>query len=764
MRTPLGCCRRIGVLAAFFCVPVMAQAQEPSPNSPNAIWQTQFQQPAAIQPRERKTAPEKPSSNQYRMTLPNELFGNVNQINQLAPHRRKLAQSPAANAVFGAEAKGRVSSDVGDLLRKSISSHGVSTQDRTPIVTDTRIRGQKAGQVLASGSYWSPVRADLDTMMNKIDSRLIQDVILIKGPYSTRYGPGFRFVDFDLIETPRYETYQTHGATSFDYDSNGEQAYGRQSLWGGAENWGFRVSYGHRTGTDYETGNGRDIPSSYKSRDLFVAFGWDKSPNEHFEFNYLRLDQTDLEFPGLVYDIDFLVTNGYELKYVNTSPWIGDRVDSEIWYNETRFEGDTLNSGKASQIPSLSTTLFSPSGTDGFAITDAEGSSLGYRLETTFGLPNTNQTSFGVDITHLRQHLNDIEPLIPDPNDNNFPIPPSASTDVGLYWEEIAPLTENLTVTAGARVDFVSTQADNNVPGVPTTISDSLDVDSLGRDFLLWSAFLTAEYQINEAWSMTFGGGHGERPPTLTELYANSSFIGSLQPGLTALIGDPSLEEERMTQIDFGLQGNYENARFGAHGYFSWIDDMITYDLLSPAGGAGGLGGFPQAAQYLNTDKAVLAGFETYAELDIEPWLTTFGKISYVEGRDLSRDAESRFGGGGRSGILGRNHESLPGITPLETRLGLRFRDPSPAKTWGLEVSARIVDDQDRIAASLEEIETPGFTTYDIRFYKKRGPWLFTAGVENFTDKNYREHLDYRSGRGVFRPGINFYSGLELTY
>ena len=174
MRTPLGCCRRIGVLAAFFCVPVMAQAQEPSPNSPNAIWQTQFQQPAAILPRERKTAPEKSSSNQYRMTLPNELFGNVNQINQLAPHRRKLAQSPAANAVFGAEAKGRVSSDVGDLLRKSISSHGVSTQDRTPIVTDTRIRGQKAGQVLASGSYWSPVRADLDTMMNKIDSRLIQ--------------------------------------------------------------------------------------------------------------------------------------------------------------------------------------------------------------------------------------------------------------------------------------------------------------------------------------------------------------------------------------------------------------------------------------------------------------------------------------------------------------------------------------------------------------------------------------------------------------
>lgn len=122
-----------------------------------------------------------------------------------------------------------------------------------------------------------------------------------------------------------------------------------------------------------------------------------------------------------------------------------------------------------------------------------------------------------------------------------------------------------------------------------------------------------------------------------------------------------------------------------------------------------------------------------------------------------------RFAAGGRSGLLGRNHESLPGTTPLETRLGLKFRDPSPQQTWGVEPSARIVDNQDQIATSLLEIETPGFTTFDVRCFKRHGPWLLTAGIENFMDKNYREHLDYRSGRGVFWPGINFYSGVELT-
>ena len=57
--------------------------------------------------------------------------------------------------------------------------------------------------------------------------------------------------------------------------------------------------------------------------------------------------------------------------------------------------------------------------------------------------------------------------------------------------------------------------------------------------------------------------------------------------------------------------------------------------------------------------------------------------------------------------------------------------------------------------------------------------WLLTAGVENFGDKNYREHLDLRTGTfpltnpvtgqvevgpGLLQPGVNFYFGAQLTY
>jgi iron complex outermembrane recepter protein len=691
----------------------------------------------------------------------NKLFGEVSQLNDLPPDRAAQAQSPAADAVFGPEATGRKTADVGDLLKRSKSAHGVSIQHRTPITSETRVRGQRVGQVLASGSYWAPARMDLDTMMDKIDSRLIENAILVKGPYATRYGPGFRFVDLDFIHSPRYQDYsQVHGLTSANFGTNGDQWSGRQSLWGGSYDYGFHVSYGHRTGNDYTTGAGFELPTSYNSRDLFVALGKDISPYETVEVNLLRLDQTNTEFPGLVYDLDLLTTDGYELTYTHTAPAFADQFTAEFWYNRTRFEGNTLRPGKNRQIPTLRFDLFSPSGLDGFAITDGDAMSAGYRLESTIFASTfwgPRDFKIGTDIIYLNQELNDIEPLRP-PDDNNFPIPRSDSVDIGLYVENIDQIGERWTVTSGARIDGVFTDARDTVDGVPTPISVLKD-SSLDQNFTLGAAYLTGKYKVSQFWTCDLGVGAAMRPPTLTELYAENSFIGSLQRGLTFLEGDPQLDSEKMFQFDVGAHYDDEVVRFGAFGYGSWIYDYITYDLVAPAG----VGGFPQGAAFVNTDLATLAGCEAYGQYDVNEMLTVFGNVNYLDGRDRSRNDPSRLYGGLRSGVF-LEKEPLPGISPLESRLGFLIQEPSPEHRWGIEFSARIVDNQDRIATTLEEIATPGFTTFDIRTYARVNQWLFTAGVENLSDKFYREHLDYNSGLGVFRPGINFYTGAQITY
>ena len=111
-------------------------------------------------------------------------------------------------------------------------------------------------------------------------------------------------------------------------------------------------------------------------------------------------------------------------------------------------------------------------------------------------------------------------------------------------------------------------------------------------------------------------------------------------------------------------------------------------------------------------------------------------------------------------------------MPPLESRLGLRIHEAIVNPRWNAELSVRIVDNQDRVASSLLEGPTPGFTVWDLRaFWQVNKSILLLAGIENFTDKSYREYLDFRptsfarfDAVGVRHPGISFYFGTEVMY
>ena len=666
---------------------------------------------------------------------------------------------PATDIVPGAEATKLRSLDVGGFVSQSSHTDGVVAHKRTTVANDVRIRGSRAGQNIGAGSLWNPGRQDLDTALNKIFAYNIDQLAVIKGPYSVRYGPGFNFVDMQFLKAPigTDETHSWCGVTSFDYETNGEVFYGRQHVWGGDDTWGVRVNYGHGTGNDYEDGSSFQIPASFKSRDLFVSIGHQMSDDRHVEFSYIRLDQTDVEFPGLVYDIDFLVTDGFELEYNDTSGTYADRVFAEYWHNRTRFEGSTLRAAKNRQIPQLQTTFFSLDGVSGYAVTDVDGSSTGGRWMWSWDVTDAEFT-VGTDFTYVDQTLNDIEPELP-PTDNNFPIPHSNAWDIGFFTDYTEQVASDWVVSLGARADIMQTRSSEFTEGVPVPASILKEAE-LDQDFTMWSAYLTSRKELSPVWSLDAGCGFSQRPPTLTELYADQSFIGSLQQGLTFVDGDPLLKSEKLRQIDLGLNWNYDRFRGRLAGFYSWIEDYITYDLTTPADPEFGL---VNGVVFVNTDLATLSGFELNAEYDHTRCLSYFGRLSFVEGRDHTREKGARqLGGLLRSGEFGEE-EPLPGISPMEAIVGLSLHPV--ANLWGIDFSARIVSNQDRVATTLQEIDTPGFTTYDIRsFWRLTDRMVLYAGVENLTDKFYREHLDYLSGLGVTRRGVSGYFGLDVNF
>ena len=184
---------------------------------------------------------------------------------------------------------------------------------------------------------------------------------------------------------------------------------------------------------------------------------------------------------------------------------------------------------------------------------------------------------------------------------------------------------------------------------------------------------------------------------------------------------------------------------------------------------------------------ATLGGADFLCEYDATEQLTPFATLQYVRGTDRTRNGNfatleavqgapaQRVPGVSRgffSGIMGGAQEALPGIAPLESRVGIRYHNRQDERPWTIEFSARIVDDQSRVATSLGERPTGGFTTFDLRgFWQVRERFSLIGGVENLFDRNYREHLDFRSRPGGFnngltmlQPGISFYLGSVLDY
>ncbi len=389
------------VLASAATEPAATNAAETVPLEARlaSTSRAQPQQPILTRP-SFTTSIEMPSAARER-TL--DLFGATSFVqSEMGRDLFARSRAPSTDIISGVEAKARATTDVGSLLGKSPTSLGTAVQKRTPIVSDPRVRGSRIGQLAASGSHWVPARIDLDTPVNKIDSRLINNVSVIGGPYSVLYGPGLDFVDIELIQSPRFQNgFEGHGTTGFDFSANGDQWSGLQRLWGGGSDWGFAASYGHRTGNDYRAGSGVDIASSYNSRDVFVTLGKDLCEDDSVEFSFLRLDQTGVEFPGYVFDMDYLVADAFELGYEIRNKPLFDRLDLQTWYNSTRFRGDSQNPSKRQEFPILDFL-----GYEGY--TQADTMSTGFTVASTWGMVGDPQLTAGTDLRFVRQNLDEV--------------------------------------------------------------------------------------------------------------------------------------------------------------------------------------------------------------------------------------------------------------------------------------------------------------------------------------------------------------------
>lgn len=700
----------------------------------------------------------------------------------MTPDRGSQVQAGATTVVQGSQSEVRATTDAGDLLGRSNSAPGVYVQRRNPIITSPYIRGYGVGQYITqmNGAYWFPARQDLDTALSKIDSASIQDVIVIKGPFSAMYGPGFAFFDVQTKATPRYQNGRTvEVASSYTYQSNGNAWYSRQAAAGGSANYGWRIGYGIRTGNDYYVGDagktafaatsGR-IPSSYRSQVLDAAVGADLGADSSIETTLLHIDQADVELPGSYFDIQALASNAITSKVTLTDRAFYDSLTFTTYFNETRLTGDNSNGSKLIQVPTPLASVGLPPPLYSFGLrTGAEQRSAGYRTAVSWGDPDWHQVTVGTDFRYTFSKVADLDRLQDPLQTRSFsrPIPLTRGTNVGIFEETRLQLTDPWSVKMGGRLDWSHQKP---VQYVDDDLDSFNDPTLFGPDpfpvvansYSLYSGFITSRYDVTDAVNLNASYGYAMRAPTAQELYARNTIVGIYQTPYSLIVGNPTLKSERVNQIDVGIDVTGDRWRGGLHGYASYIRNYI--------GTRGDYLGFREGVNqqtYMNYDNARILGSELAMEYDLSDPLTLFGTVAYVDGWNQDLKAP------------------LPNIYPIQSYVGVRLHDPSPAKRWGSELSCRMVQNYNRLGSVLNvntglpvavTTSAPGFATADLRtYYRVSNNASLTFGITNLTDRFYQDPLDSRAagpvnpgyvtlGRGLYQMGRNFYFGADFKF
>ncbi len=386
-----------------------------------------------------------------------------------------------------------------------------------------------------------------------------------------------------------------------------------------------------------------------------------------------------------------------------------------------------------------------------------------------------------------------------------FGVPHSQMDDCGALIDLSVPISDDVTVNVGGRVDQCTPSMDAADP-VVTEFTDPAEwyyyPGFYQKSNTLGMAYLTGKRQLTEATNLKAGVAFAMRNADLTELYNDEPYVPFARFGNTYIDGMSNLRPEKNLQLDLGLGYETKKLSYGVRGFYSKIRDYImpvpecidptAPDYIAapkvlgrnfqyfPADWRTDLGTPNENAdtcqagyQYVNLDDVSLLGGELFGEIQVAERISLFGNMSYVYGVNNAPvqfiTPDSYSSPDGTLVYLGGS-DGLPGIYPLSGNVGVKYFEPTEDR-WCVEFSARMVRKQDHVARTLSEIAAPGYTTFALRsYYRVRRNIRFSMDIENLFNRAYIEPgslaIIGRDGLPTFvqEPGISVLMGVEARF
>lgn len=625
--------------------------------------------------------------------------------------------------------------DIGEALQ---NVPGLTFVRKGAIANDIVMRGMQRDNinVLLDGvRLYGGCPSRMDPPSFHFDFAEVESIEVIRGPYDLSHPGSLGGMVNAISKSPPsgsdFNFIATAGSNEM-FHTSATASYGTKSL-------DLLGGYAYKYSLPPESGDGKLITDIYpaasnnryrddriNSRAYDMQTGWAKSGYKfgnsgRSEVGYSYQDAEHVLYPYLLMDADYDKT--HRLNWTTRSGNRNNALENyevQLWWDQVEHLMSDRN--RVSSLPSMMVTR------DYGMLTDSETSVYGTRINGSIDAGN-GQLKTGFDYYHRNWDATNTSAMfmayLPQPM-----IPDVGIENIGGFVEYNWNPYEKWHVEIGMRVDHTAAEATNlNTTRLTTlyqpyhsgsSLSDNTDFTELGGNLQL-------TWQPQTGMEIFAGFASVARPPDPQELYIGLQRTASMMmPNVVSWIGNPDLNTVRNNQLDLGLKLTTESTFLTASIFYSDFDDYIYLTEEPDPDGAALL---TQARTYRNIDARTWGGeLSTQTALPQNIFLT--GVLSYTQGEDRTLN------------------EPLAEIPPLTGSLFLRY----DVDTWFIEAGERFADQQNRVAASLNEQRTAGWGVTDIKAGYHFTHWSLIAGINNLFDKHYFTHLSYQ--RDPFRSGV----------
>lgn len=600
---------------------------------------------------------------------------------------------------------------------------------------------------------------DLTAGLSMIDVNDIERVEVIKGAASSLYGTGAVGGVVNVVTRDGWydSSFYVRGTVSGGFSSVNESGEGYLRLNAGSRKWYAKVSAQSRNAGDVRTPAGIMPNSRYSDESLAARIGFRPFENHEIKVNVQRYRGKDIGIPGgtPLFTSTSDVSYPRENRDLFSVEYIGGNITPSLARVSLKFfQQDILRDVEniphiVKQVPGTPAKVMNVLS----ILPQATHETSGAHLQTDWVFSG-NHLIAGVDawqkhLDSFRERVARVDVLNAEGGvaksmsqiTGERPIPVATFGSVGFFAQnELPAIAKRLTMTVGGRMDkiFIENEAAlqplymivdgqrNDAPAGQTALWTAQKADDAS-----WSGNLSMLYRLKPNANLTFTAARSFRSPYLEERYQYID-LGNL-----VKIGDPTLKAEKGLFGDLGLRLYQGKSSLALNFFYNNIHNMVVEMPTTFEG--------RNALKKTNVGSAQLYGADLQCDFPLWTGTRAYAAVAYVYGQDTFID------------------QPLPLTPPINGSLGIE----APLGNWlRYELAASFFGDQGRIAAW--ELETPGYVVFDVYFSSRALSFgsfstrLF-FGIENLTDRAFRNHLSTNRGSVTVEPGRNFNFRLQTS-